>query len=169
MSVRAGFLALWLGGLVLLGAAILLGRPLDASGSGILAHQFARDAAEVTRIQARWMALDLYGTAYRAVMADIVFITVYTLGCLLAGHYYRHRDDRNLWVLGRLITCAALAFAAADYTETLSQLTELKRGRGIPLLAETVFWASWVKFFAFALVSFSVAVTIMVEWAGRRA
>jgi len=119
VSKRA-FLAWWLGGLAIFAFALWLHAPLaiEAVPGGILDHQAAPDAATVNSIQTAWRREGLWNQAAIAMIADLVFIGVYSVGSILGGMYFRAHAGGPVAALGWIATFLALTIALA--TQCLS-------------------------------------------------
>ena len=147
--VRA-FLAWWLGGLALFALVLWLHAPLaiPAVPGGIGNHQAAGSAAEVERIHAAWRAAGVYGTARTAMIADLVFIGVYTLGAALGGRVLRASGGGTMRLIGDAVLAGAVVFGVTDYVETVCQLVQLVQDEGSNALAATAATVRPVKIIA---------------------
>lgn len=114
-------------GIIALGVVIVLELPL---GGTMDAHRSAPDAAAVNAIQHGWRGDLLLDDARRAMIGDLVFIGIYGAGCVLAGLYFRARDQVVLRALGWTALASGVAFLACDYAETVSQFIQLMRFAG---------------------------------------
>ena len=154
---RRRFLIVWLGGLLAFGVAIWLHQPLAVEGvpDGIMAHQRAGSAERVDEIHRAWSAADVYRTAFTAMVSDLAFIAIYTLGSLLGGFYFLTGGAGSLRTLGALLVFAALVFGATDFTETWLQLDQLMAGAGDDrqaAIAAAMYWPKVGSFLACLLL-----------------
>lgn len=135
MISRRRFLLVWLGGLAAFGVAIWLHAPLaiPTVPGGILEHQTAGSAARVDFIQREWSQAGVYRDALTAMLSDIAFIVIYSLGSLLGGVYFLGRGIRRI---GWLLVASAMIFFATDMTETVLELLQLVAAKGNDTQAE---------------------------------
>ena len=136
VSKRA-FLIWFLGGLGAFAVAIILHIPLaiDSVPGGIADHQSAPDAATVDRIHAAWLSAEVYAQAHWAMIADLIFIGIYGMGCVLGGLYYRANSMAALRILGWVALASGVVFLLTDYGETIAQFIQLVQQRGSDSLA----------------------------------
>ena len=144
---RRRFLIVWLGGLTAFGVSIWLHQPLaiEAVPDGIIAHQRAATAERVDEIQAAWSEAGVYRDAFTAMVSDLAFIVIYTLGSLLGGLYFLKVGEGSLRTLGALLIFSALVFGATDITETWLQLEQLTAGEGDRAKASVAAAMYWPK------------------------
>lgn len=149
------FLAWWLGGLALFALVLWLHAPLAIAAvpGGIGDHQAAGSAAEVERIHAAWRAAGVYDTARTAMIADLVFIGVYTIGAALGGRVLRASGGGTMRLIGDAVLAGAIVFGVTDYLETVCQLVQLAQNQGSEALAATGSTVRPVKIIAW-LVTF---------------
>ena len=154
----------WAAGLLAFGIVIAVSLPLsiDAVPRGIIDHQRAGDAAVVDTIQLAWKAAGLLTLARIAMVADLIFIGIFGVGCVLAGLHYRARPQVVLRVLGWCTIVSGLIFLASDYGETIAQVIEVMRFKGdddLAALAATlrpVKEVSWIAAFLAILAALGV-------------
>lgn len=127
----------WVGGLIAFAIVIALSIPLmtDAVRGGISDHQRAPDAKTVDAIQHAWRAAGLSNQAAIAIMADLVFIGIYGIGCVLAGLHYKAHRSWQIRLLGRTALISGIVFLLTDYGETICQFIQLQRFTGDDMLA----------------------------------
>ena len=136
MSLRKSFALFWWGGLALFALVIALGLPLEANGApGIVDHQAAGSARAVNAIHAAWAAESNLGQARMAMLADLVFIGVYSIGLMLGGWYFWRTGTGAIALLGLVALAAGAVFLVTDYGETIAQFIQLMRERGGDRLA----------------------------------
>ena len=151
MISRKRFLIFWIGGLLAFAVAIWLHLPLtiDAVPDGITAHQSSGTAERVDEVQAAWSKAGVYRDALTAMLSDLGFIAIYTLGSLLGGFYFLRVGTGKMRVLGAILVFAALVFGGADFTETALQLQQLTAGQGDNAKAALAAAMYWPKAFGF--------------------
>ena len=169
MTLRRAFLWFWVGGLVLFAGVIALGLPLvlTAVPGGILDHQAAATAAEVDRIQAAWRQAGLWNQAVVAMAADLVFIGVYGVGCVLGGLYYRSAEQGWARAMGTTALVAGAIFLGTDYAETISQIIQLWQFRGEDSLAGLAAQVRPIKMTAFVVATLSLIVLLVAGRSGK--
>lgn len=101
--------------------------PIRAS---MAAHRAAGDAEAVNAIHLAWVNASMWGTARAAMIADLVFIGIYGLGCLLSGLYFISREQVVLRALGWTALVSGGVFLVTDYTETIAQFIQFVRFAG---------------------------------------
>ncbi|MDJ0643529.1 MAG: hypothetical protein QNJ15_11970 [Erythrobacter sp.] len=149
------FLFWFLSGLGAFAVTLVLHLPLvtEGVGGGIADHQRAPDAATVDAIHAAWKASGVYAQAHWAMVADLIFIGIYGLGCVLGGLHYIARSQLALRTLGWIALFSGIVFLFTDYGETVAQFIQLVRNRGSDHLAEfastlrPVKMATWIGAF----------------------
>jgi hypothetical protein len=170
VSSRRAFLWFWTGGLALFAFVIALGLPLVLTEvpGGILDHQAAGSAANVDRIQAAWRKAGLLDQAAIAMAADLVFIGVYGIGCLLGGLYLRGAGMAWLRAPGLIAMVSGAGFLLTDYAETISQFVQLTRFRGDDALAQLAAVVRPVKVACWIIATLAILFALIAEWRGRR-
>ena len=165
MPIEQRFISLWLAGLVLFGGVIWLSLPLaiEAVPGGIIDHQAAGSAAEVSRIQQAWARDDLTGNAQLAMLGDIAFIVVYGMGGWFGGLTFMQDARPRLKRLGWLLAGAAALFLASDLIETLAQIVQLMGDRGSDGLAKIAAIAQPIKMAAFLVTLVGVVAGLAVR------
>lgn len=136
VSKRAFLLWFW-GGIAAFAISHYLHVPLITDGvpGGIAEHQSAPDAATVDAIQSSWHADGLMRQATIAMIADLIFIGIYGIGCVLAGLYFKARAKVVLRVMGWVALVSGAVFLVTDYGETISQFIQLTNFKGDDQLA----------------------------------
>lgn len=159
------FLAWWLGGLALFALVLWLHAPLaiPAVPGGIGDHQAAGSAAEVERIHAAWRAAGVYDAARIAMIADLVFIGVYTIGAALGGRMLRASGGGTMRLIGDAVLAGAIVFGVTDYIETVCQLVQLVQGRGSDALAATAATVQPVKIIAWIATFAGIVIGLAVR------
>ncbi len=153
MISRRRFLIVWIGGLLAFAVAIWLHLPLtiDAVPDGITAHQRAGTAERINDVQTAWSDAGVYRNAFTAMVSDLAFIAIYTLGSLLGGLYFLKTGEGSVRTVGALLLLSALVFGAVDTTETWLQLEQLTDGRGDDAkaaIAAAMYWPKVGSFIA---------------------
>lgn len=161
----------WIGGLIAFGVTINLGLPLaiDAVPGGILDHQAAPDAKTVNAIQNAWQDADVIEQARAAMIADLVFIGIFGIGCVLAGLHYKHSRLGALRLLGRTALVAGIVFLATDYGETISQFIQVTRMQGSDQLANIASTVRPIKVGAWIIAFLSVLIALLADRFSSRA
>lgn len=134
---RRLFLGWWLGGIGLFVVSGFMHAPLamDAVPGGILDHQAAPDAASVDAIQRAWAEGGQLLQARLAMITDLIFIAVYSAGCVLGGLFYRAQASLVRAVLAEMALVAGALFFVTDMAETIAQLIQLVQFAGNDELA----------------------------------
>ncbi len=169
ISKRA-FLTWWIGGLVAFAIVIFLHLPLAVEGvpGGIAEHQSAPDAATVDAIHAAWLEAGVYDQARWAMIADLVFIGIYGVGCVLGGLYFRTLAKPLLRALGWVAVAAGIAFLLTDYGETIAQLIQVTAGAGDDGLAQFASTLRPIKMASFIAAFLSIVAGLVVGRIGQR-
>jgi len=81
------FWIFWLGGLAILGYLLVNGSQLftEAAPQGMLDHQSAGTAERINEIQNSWVAAGKLTWVKYAMVADLFFIGLYSLGGIIGG------------------------------------------------------------------------------------
>ena len=170
MTTRKTALAWWIAGLLALGVVALMNGPLDIEGvkDGMTAHQKAGSAKAVCDIHELWIEADLYEWAQAAIVTDLVFIAICSLGTYLMG--------RQLWASGSGIVGMAGLFALAtgfvfmltDYAETIAQAIQLFEREGSDRLAAIAATVRPVKMAAWITAFLAVLAGLVMERQARQ-
>jgi hypothetical protein len=111
----------------------LLGRPLDATGYGIVAFELAGDLPCAQCIMEQWNAAGVMSIATWHLLLDFGFLLSYatalSLGCVLACRPWG-RVHRCLAWLGVVLAWAALLAGLLDVVENLALLSGLHGAAG---------------------------------------
>jgi hypothetical protein len=119
------------------------------SPGGILDHQVAGTAAQANAIQQAWADKGELGFARTSMSVDLVFIAVLTAAGVYGGlAIARVAKGPVLRALGNIAALLFVAYAVADYVETVCQLMEAING-GDDQLARTAAIANKPKIYAF--------------------
>ncbi|MEL6529725.1 MAG: hypothetical protein AAFQ27_07155 [Pseudomonadota bacterium] len=163
--LKRSFLWWFWGGLVAFAIAIYLHLPLTTEGvpGGIADHQAAPDAATVDAIQRSWRLDGLWTEAALAMIADLIFIGIYGVGCLLGGIYFRAADRTVLKALGWVAFVAAIAFLITDYGETIAQIVQLWSFKGDDGLAMVASTLRPIKMAAWTGAFFAIIAALIIE------
>lgn len=132
------FWIFWLGGLAIFLFMVLTNDALvtDAAPGGILDHQRAGSADRVNAIQQSWAAAGQMGFARWSMIADLVFIGLYSVGGIIGGRIlWQEAYSPSLKKLGLLMVLTYFLFGLLDYVETLSQITQLLQEQGDDMLS----------------------------------
>ena len=159
------FLIWWGGGLVVFAIALWLHAPLSTGlvKDGILAHQSAATAENVDLIQHSWRMEGLWNQAAIAMIADLIFIGIYGVGCVLAGLYYRANSQSALRILGWIVLVAGIIFLITDYGETIAQFIQLMRFAGDDRLAAIAASLQPIKIAAWIGTFLPIIAALIVE------
>lgn len=160
----------WLAGILLLAVQIVMNVWLmtDVSPFGISDHQAAGSAARVDSIQAGWEASSVMWIAISSMLLDCLFIGVYSWGAFAGGRLFASSHSALLSRLGKVIVMAAVAFCAADYTETISQLVQAIRGQGSDNLAHIAATMRPIKTILFLVTFFGLLMALYIRRTTRR-
>ena len=126
------------------------------------AHRAAGDAKTVTDIHLLWVNNSLWETARAAMIADLVFIGIYGLGCVLSGLYFMSLEQVVLRALGWTALVSGVVFLVTDYTETIAQFIQFIRFAGSNDLAAAAALmgppkvASWIAGFLAVILALIV-------------
>lgn len=163
--LRRSFLWAFWGGLAAFAVAIYLHIPLITEGvpGGIGDHQAAPDAATVNAIQNSWRRDGLWNQAALAMIADLIFIGIYGVGCVLGGLYFRTLEQRLLRILGWVALVSGIIFLATDYGETIAQIIQLWSFKGDDLLARLASTLQPIKTVTFLSALLAVIVALIME------
>jgi len=170
MVSKRRFLMFWIGGLIAFVVALVLHMPLtlDSVPEGIVDHQTATTAARVDFIQREWANAGVYRSAFSAMVADFVFIALYSLGSLLGGFYFISKGPGTLRLIGWALVASAFVFLVSDTLETWMQIQQLAAGEGSDAkaaIAASMHYpklASWIACFILPLNG------LILEWSQRR-
>jgi hypothetical protein len=160
------FLFWWVGGILLFAGILGLHLPLqvEAVPRGILEHQTAGNAATVNAIHAAWQAAGVFDQARIAMIGDLVFIGIYSIGSVLGGLYFRKVGHGVVRHLGTFVLVCGILFVITDYVETVAQFIQLMQQAGDDGLAGVAAAVGPLKMAAF-IGSF---VGILAAFAVRR-
>ncbi len=165
------FLCWWFGGIAAFAIAIWLHVPLitESVPGGIGDHQRAPDAATVNAIQTAWRADGLLGRARMAMFADLVFIGIYGIGCVLGGLYYRANEHLVLKIIGWTVLASGIVFLVTDYAETIAQVFQLLNFEGDDTLASLASTCRPPKMVSFIAAFIGLCLALVVERISSRA
>lgn len=158
------FLWWWLGGLAAFCIVIYLHLPLITQSvpGGIGDHQSAPDAATVDAIQRAWRLDGLWQDAFIAMIADLVFIGIYGVGCVLGGLHFRAKGSVSIRLLGWIALIAGVVFLIADYGETIAQFIQMIKFAGDDALAQVSSTLRPIKMTSFGGASLALVVALIV-------
>lgn len=170
MTLKRAFLWTWIGGLVMFAIVIALSLPLVLTEvpGGIGDHQAAGTAAEVDRIQTAWRKAGLWSQANLAMMADLVFIGVYGVGCMLGGRHFMASPVSRVRSLGAIALVAGFVFLVTDYAETVSQIIQLSRLAGDDGLAWLAATVRPTKMAAWIVATLAILLALALDRKSRR-
>ncbi|ABC63574.1 hypothetical protein [Erythrobacter litoralis] len=171
MVSRKRFLMFWVGGLIAFVVALALHMPLtlETVSEGIVDHQTATTAARVDFIQGEWAEAGVYRTALTAMISDLVFIMLFSVGSFLGGLYFLRVGTGALRTIGLATVFAAIVFFLSDSVETTLQIQQLAAGAGDDTkaaIAAAMHYpklVSWIACFILPLNG------LILEWSQRRA
>jgi hypothetical protein len=166
------FWIFWLGGLAVFIGLVLTSGPLitHVALGGILDHQSAGTAERVNAIQQSWAELGLTGHAKWSMIADLIFIGLYTSGGIMGGRLlWQEARSPSLKKLGLFLVLIYFLFGLLDYAETLSQITQLLQGQGSDLLAGIAAYAQPPKSVAWVIGTLGMIAALLWRYGERRA
>ena len=169
MVSKRRFLIFWIGGMIAFAVVISLGQPLSIAEApgGILDHQAAGTAQNVDYIQQAWAREGLSNTAFSSMLADLAFIGIYGIGCVLGGLYFRAQGVGNLKRIGTFALVSGLVFLLTDYGETIAQIIQLYRYEGSDALAGIAAMMQPVKFVSAALTVLLIPLGLVMDWRAK--
>lgn len=170
MVTKRAFVFWFFGGLAAFAVAIWLHLPLAVEGvpEGIAEHQRAPDAATVDAIHAAWQAAGVYDQARIAMIADLIFIGIYGIGCVLGGLHYRGSEKSVLKALGWIALLSGVVFLVTDYGETIAQFIQLQAGVGDDGLANLASTLRPPKMLTWTSAFLSLVVALLIERFSRQ-
>lgn len=161
-------LKFWLLGLGILGTLLVLGMLAgDASQYNIVDHQAAGTAEMVNTIQADWRANGLRNAVIYGMIADFVFIAIYSWGSFAAGRSLYRSGNKLVRILGGAVVAAAIVFLISDYLETILQFIQMLRDEGVDWMAATAATAQPIKFAAFYVTFFGTISALIIRRIAR--
>ncbi len=166
------FWIFWLGGLAVFIGMVVTSGPLinHVALGGILDHQSAGTAERVNAIQQSWAELGLTGHAKWSMIADLIFIGLYTSGGIMGGRLlWQEARSPSLKKLGLFMVLIYFLFGLTDYVETICQLVQLVNEQGSDILAGTAAMAKPVKSVAWVIATVGMIVALLWRWRETRA
>lgn len=166
------FWIFWIGGLLIFGGLVATGGTLqtDVAPAGILDHQAAGTAVAVDAIQQSWADAGVLDRAQVGMLADLLFIGLYTIGGIIGGRLiWQYGHSPALKKLGLFVVVSYFLFGLSDYTETLSQLVQLLMMSGSDVLAGIAAFAQPIKIASFLAGTIAMIAALIWRWAERRA
>lgn len=160
----------WLGGLLIFAGMIAVNPWLAnaVSPSGIMDHQSAASAMRVNAIQSAWQSANVMTVAKWSMVADLIFIIVYSFGAYCGGRLFAQSERPSLRRLGRVVVIAAILFLVTDYVETLCQFVQAFNFRGSDTLAGIAATAQPIKTTAFLTSFVGLLVALILRRTSRR-
>lgn len=159
----------WIYGLIAFAIVIALSIPLQiATEFGISEHQHAASAARVDEIQSAWQAGGVFELGLVSMLADLVFIGVYSLGAWVAGRSLAETGHAVSKALGIASCICAVIFCVADYTETILQVIQMVRAAGSDWMAGTAATARPIKMAGFIISFFAILAGVIWQRRVRR-
>ncbi|ASK87632.1 hypothetical protein [Sphingorhabdus sp. SMR4y] len=165
------FWIFWGGGLALFIYLIASNGALEtlAAPNGILDHQSAATADRVNAIQQSWAESGVLDLARWAMIADLVFITLYMSGGIIGGRLiWQRAKSPALKKTGLLCVLAYFVFGLTDYIETISQLVQLVNEQGSDILAGTAALAKPVKIISWIVGTVAMIAALIWRWRETR-
>lgn len=160
------FWASWLGGLALLIGLMVTGDRLRTpeAPNGILDHQSAATSERVDAIYTSWVDAGVASFATSSMVADLLFIAVYSFGGVLGARLLIRRAPRGfLRYLAMATVGLYVVFFLTDAIETVSQLVQHLSGRGSDSLAHTAATMQPIKIMAFLLASLGTICSLLLH------
>ena len=170
MTTRKTALAWWIAGLLALGVVALMNGPLDIEGvkGGMTAHQKAGSAKAVEDIHELWIEADLYEWAQAAIVTDLVFIAICSIGTYLMGRQFRASGSGIVRMAGLFALATGLVFMLTDYAETIAQAIQLFEREGSDRLAAIAATVRPVKMAAWIAAFLAVLAGLVMERQARQ-
>lgn len=138
----------------------------DVAPGGILDHQRAGSAERVDAIQQSWAAAGQIALAKWSMIADLVFIGLYSIGGIIGGRLlWQDARSPSLKKLGLLMVLTYFLFGVLDYIETLSQITQLLQKQGDDALSGIAAFVMPPK--SLALIVGTVGMIAALVWRSR--
>ncbi len=161
----------WIYGLIAFAIVIALSIPLQiVTEFGISDHQYAATAARVDEIQSAWQAGGVFELGLVSMLADLVFIGIYSIGAWIAGRSMAETGHTVIKALGIAAYVCAVIFCVTDYTETSLQVIQMARAAGTDWMADTASTARPIKMASFTISFFAILAGVMMQRrAGRSA
>lgn len=166
------FWIFWGGGLALFLYLVVTAGALQTAVApgGILDHQSAATAERVNAIQQSWAAAGVLDVARWAMIADLVFITLYMSGGIIGGRLiWQRANSPTLKKIGLLCVLSYFLFGLTDYVETVCQLVQLVNERGNDILAGTAALAKPVKTISWIVGTVAMIGALIWRWRETRA
>lgn len=164
MTTEKADLRIWLLGLLAFAVVIALGATLEADTPyGIVDHQSAGTAAQVDTIQNAWNEAGLRWLAMAAMVGDLIFIGIYSLGAWRAGRSFARIGNFAVALIGHQIAIAAMIFCFTDYVETGLQFAQLARDQGIDWMAGIAAFMQSIKIVAWVATFLGVIIALVVR------
>ncbi|MEP2736190.1 MAG: hypothetical protein ABJP34_07810 [Erythrobacter sp.] len=159
----------WIYGLIAFAVVIALSIPLQIyTEFGIGDHQEAASAAQVNQIQSAWAAGGVFGLGLVSMLADLIFIGIYSAGALMAGRSMVDVGSSFVRLLGFVACICAVIFCIADYTETILQVVQMVQNAGSDALADIASTARPIKMASFIISFFAVLAGVILHRLGKR-
>lgn len=159
----------WIGVAMLVGLIALGVLVLGDSQFALPEHQAAATAARVDEIQQAWHAEGYFGIHLFGMVADLVFIVVYSLGAWRAGKGLRAQSGSLTSLIGLFVMGAAIVFFVTDITETSLQLTQMVMDQGVDWMAATAAFCQPIKMAAWTLSFLAVLLGLLANRLSRGA
>lgn len=166
------FWIFWGGGLALFLYLVVTAGALQTAVApgGILDHQSAATAERVNAIQQSWAAAGVLDVARWAMIADLVFITLYMSGGIIGGRLiWQRANSPTLKKIGLLCVLSYFLFGLTDYVETVCQLVQLVNEQGNDILAGTAALSKPVKTISWIVGTVAMIGALIWRWRETRA
>lgn len=164
MTSEKSDLRIWIWGLIAFAIVIALGATLDADTPyGIVDHQSAGTAAQVDTIQSAWSEAGLRWLAMTAMVGDLIFIGIYSVGAWRAGRSFIRMGNFAVVLIGYQIALAAVVFCVTDYVETGLQFVQLVQDQGSDWMAGTAAFMQPIKIVAWVATFLGVIIALVVR------
>jgi len=166
------FWLFWLGGLVFFVGIIATNGFLvtDVAPGGMSNHQGAATADQVNAIQQSWAEAGRMNFAKWSMIADLVFIGLYSVGGIIGGRLiWQHARSPSLKKLGLFCVLAIFLFGFFDYVETISQIAQLLQNEGNNALAAIAATAGPPKVITWITGTIGLITALIWYWQERRA
>ena len=136
---------------------------------GMIDHQTAGTALRVDQIHQSWADAGKTGYVKIAMLFDLLFIVIYSVGGVIGGMLVR-RDAASALLRGLapIVIAAYFLFGVLDFIETVCQTIQLYFTGGSDALAGVAKLAQPPKLLAFAIGFPSMVIALIWFWLDRK-
>ena len=165
------FWILWVGGLVIIITLVSQNDQLVTQlvPRGMVDHQAASTADRVDEIHRSWADHGRMRFARIAMIFDLLFIVIYSIGGMIGGILIRKQAHSAILTgLGGVVLVAYAAFGILDFIETACQAIQLFATGGNDALARTASTVRLPKLAAFAVGFPLILISLVWLWFEKR-